>query len=218
VCRPIHAYIAFANHQTWIAAIKQVSVNKVAKRIAVSERERGRGEEGERESGQSGGVKKLASWRLPCRSICYTLPFEARTCMPAVRIVFVDVVCSNFYLSVIYNPPLTKLDGAAAKSAAETVKMAAATTTTTGVDRLGHMAAELPPGRCWRGNGLRSTEYRAWRQAGPTLAGPGHCWSNVGHWTTFASVGRPRIHFQFISIRLVGLSCGRTGRMQAIRS
>jgi len=36
---------------------------------------------------------------------------------------------SNFYLSVIYNLPLTKLDGAAAKSAVETVKMATTTTT-----------------------------------------------------------------------------------------
>jgi len=48
-----------------------------------------------------------------------------------------SAMCGNFYLSVIYNLPLTKLDGAAAKSAAETVKMAtaAATTTTTAVGR-----------------------------------------------------------------------------------
>jgi len=44
-------------------------------------------------------------------------------------------MCSNFYLSVIYNLPLTKLDGAAAKSAAETVKMATATPTTSGIGR-----------------------------------------------------------------------------------
>jgi len=88
---------------------------------------------------------------------------------------------------VIYNLPLTKLDGgaakSAAKSAAETVKMATATTTST----VGRTPGELPGGAGVSWPARLNIEHRAathWSVSGPEL---GHCWSS-GHWTTFAPV------------------------------
>jgi len=120
-----------------------------------------------------------------------------------------SAMCSKFYLFVIYNLPLTKLDGVKAKSAVETVKMA---TATSGVGRRPGRAGELPGGA------------RVPAPAGLNIERPARRWSVSSPAQSDGLVGRSLddfcagVHFQFISIRLVGLSRLLGVRTQAIRS
>ena len=147
--------------------------------------------------------ERLASWRLCCcRCQHHALPTGTESFSSRA-------MCRNFYLSVIYNLPLTKLDGAAAKSAGETVKMA----TTSGVGRwpVNYRVALGSHGRPARLNIERPARRRP-------VSPPSAAQSDallVGRSLDDFCAG---VHFQFISIRLVGLSRLLGVRTQAIRS
>jgi len=156
---------------------------------------------------KSGG-KKLASWRDAAR-LC-----GCSDCAAATADIDAESFSSSAVISIylwFITSRLTKLDGAAAKSAAETVKMAAATTTTT-TPGVGRTTGELPGGV-----GVRPPEYRAGGDTVVSIAGERvPSWGSVSRAVTGRLLRRRSfpVHFH-PSRRIIPTSRRRT---QAIRS